>query len=76
MFIVIKNQAEKSFNSRLEALKRSYQFSIVKSDSEENSEVFYLKLGEAEDLLTSFAQDAKFGFGNHLFIERISKIPD
>lgn len=76
MFIVIKNQAEKSFNSRLEALSRSYQFSIVKSGSEESAEVFYLELGEGEDLLTSFAQDAKFGFGNHLFIERIAAIPD
>ena len=75
MFIAIQNIAQKSFASRLEALAKSYQFELVKSVESDGAENYYLQMPEDEETLPSFAQDAKFGFGNCLSIERVSELP-
>ncbi len=71
MLIAIKNQTSKSFIDRLKALKSGYQISMLRKIFKPDSELYYFRLKIEDDLLPSFAQDAKFGFGNELQIERV-----
>lgn len=72
MIISVKNTALKSFVGRLESLKDSYCVKLQSMAALDGAEYFYLDVDIEENHLSSFAQDAKFGYGHDFKIERVN----
>ncbi len=71
MLIAIENRTPKNYLNRLKALMSSYPVSILIMAAQKEAEVYYLDANLEEEHLPGFAQDAKFGFGNELKVERV-----
>ncbi len=75
MFLVIQNSALKSFAGRLKALKANYPLKVNTMAALDGCELYYLDVDIHEDDLSSFAEDARFGFGEDFKVERLSNEP-